>query len=183
LVVAETQGFVPKNSCFVMPRQKKSKRRCQSMIAKYRHGITLLKRLQSRLDDFDTFGINNPKGRARKVKENKVIILVYIDMVNTNNMTIHQLTWTLIEKKVSTCIGIRSEHVTALRQQIFEDGDVLTFKKMKNEVEVKVENKNDKKLNILESERRMLSRDDILALITEVKARHSKGKTTTNHDM
>jgi hypothetical protein len=121
-----------------MRRQNKNKRRCQSLLAKYRHGIKLLKRWQSRLDEFDTFGITNQKGRARTVEENKVIILttkmalsIYIDMVNNNNMTIHQLTWTLIDKKVSTCIGIRSEHVTALRQQIFEDGDVLTFKKTK----------------------------------------------------
>jgi hypothetical protein len=89
----------------------------------------------------------------------------------------------LIEKKVSTCIGIRSEHVTAVRQIFFEDGDVLTFKKMKKEVEVKIENKNDNKINILESERRMLSRGDILALKAEVEACHSKGKTATNHDM
>jgi hypothetical protein len=154
---------------------EKNKRRCQSMLAKYRHGIKLLKQWQSRLDDFDTFCITNRKGRTRTVEENKVIILAmkmalstYIDMVNTNNMTIRQRTWTLIEKKVSTCIGIRSVHVTSLRQKIFEDGDVLNFKRTKKVVDVKQENINDKKINILEKEQRHLARDDILAMVTEV---------------
>ncbi len=167
-----------------MGRVSASTRRCQSKLAKHRYSIKLKKIWQSRLEEFDSFDISNPKGRSRTLDENKMVIQsikmlmsVYMDMVDQNLMSIYDISWTFIDEKDAKYMGVRRQHVTELRNLIFEDGDVLLFGENKGELSVRGAG------SPSYDSKRFLSKQDVLALVAEVDRHHHKGKTITNQLM
>lgn len=90
---------------------------------------------KDRLHVFDGFaaGIKNPPGRSRTFNENKLLLLalraalrrqVQALEANKSEMT---MSWTAIEEEVSTDFGVNRNHLTSLRKEFLDDGDVLVW--------------------------------------------------------
>jgi transposase len=98
----------------------------------------------------------------------KLLLKTYV--VNIDFMSVRELNWTMLEKEVAASLHVRREHVTDIRKQYFDDGDILDKKaegKMKNG----------------SYEKKVLNTEQLRAIIEEVDARHAEGKAVTNRLM
>jgi hypothetical protein len=94
-----------------------------------------LKLWEERLDEYDALSttVYNAKGKTRTFEENKLIVLgiryalkKYLEMVELG-YNILDLNWTLIEIEVAKAFKVKQEHVSSLRKEFFDSGDILVF--------------------------------------------------------
>jgi hypothetical protein len=83
---------------------------------------------------FDGWDLANPKGRSRTDHENKLVLLsvkmvlkMHITMIKSKQLDVYNLSWTYIEQFVATNMGLNAHYVRILRQNLFKDGDIITF--------------------------------------------------------
>jgi hypothetical protein len=161
-----------------MPKPSKKKRRSQSLNAAKRHVCKLKNIWHGIYDDFNDGSLANSKGRSRTFEENRIVLLSLkmlllerLELVEEGKRKIYEITWTSIEDRVSQQLGVTREHVTALRKQFLDDGDVLIFGSdaLRGGSSPNYNHKT-KKLN----------RDQLQMVIDQVDELHAKGKTVTN---
>jgi uncharacterized protein (UPF0262 family) len=93
-----------------------------------------IKAWQSNLNKFEEYDLKNPRGRSRTADENKLILLsirllfnLYLEQAKANIISIHTISWHLIEKVVAENFFITQRYVNTLRKSLFEDGELVVF--------------------------------------------------------
>jgi hypothetical protein len=117
-----------------MSRPSKCKRRKQDNLSKARYALKLTKMWNERFVQFDEYDLGNSKGRTRTTEENKLVLLtlklvlkLYLEKVESKELKPHELSWTLVENRVASGLQMRREHVTKLRQQLWDNDSVGSF--------------------------------------------------------
>lgn len=133
------------------------------------------------LMSFDSFTLENNKGRVRSAEENMLVLLtlkfylrIQLDNVKNKIISITSLSWTSLETTVAEALHVKREHVTTLRKMLFEQSTVLEFGHQYGELSTRGMGSPNAK------SRGKLSYDQIVALVDEVDYCHSQGMTVTN---
>ena len=166
-----------------MPLFSAKKRRKQSELAKVRHGLKQVKAWKETALEFGalSLGIVNPSGQSRTFEENKLVLLalnmlmkMMMRQVEEGHMSIHSLSWTMLEEEVASSMHMKREHITELRKQFLEDGHVLVFGEEYGE---------DSKRGCAAKkypQTTKLTTEHMLSIVTKVDDEHAKGATVTN---
>ena len=133
---------------------------------------------------------SNQKGRQRTVDENKLIfgaikllLTTYLDLVDDNKISIHDISWAMIERQFSTSMSIRPFIVSSIRKQGMEEGMLCNLPNEMNDVvvdEATVSESQVSELLICSDPRSQLDSEMVQSLVDEVDRQHSNGKTVTN---
>jgi hypothetical protein len=114
-------------------------------------------------------------GRIRSVHENFLILMSLKMLLQTyleyNLIEIRKLNWTMIESKVATMLKVQREHVTSVRKEFLDEGEILD--KCNN-------NKNGLIISRGSYHKKCLTRDQLEDIENEVELWHSEGKAVTN---
>ena len=166
-----------------MPRFGKRRRASQSSLATNRYKVKLTNIWKGIAEEFDDHvpSLRNPRGRSRTLDENKLVLLIMrgilrfsLAQIEEGTMDVYNMSWTMIEESTAETVHMKREHVTELRKQLFEDGDVLVFGD---------ENGEDSKRGAASEKytsKMLLTPSQILQLVQEVDRLHAKGKTVVN---
>jgi hypothetical protein len=111
-----------------------AKRQKQRQLANYRFSIRTLNMWDDIAQEFDSFSLGNPKGRSRTFEENKLVLLCLkmtinqcLARVRDKEISIQIISRSYLKALVANGLQMRLDHVSCLRKQLFEDGDVLVF--------------------------------------------------------
>ena len=98
------------------------------------------------LDGMNVVETSNQKRRQHTVDVNKLIfgankllLITYLDLVDDNKISIHDISWTMIEKQVSTSMNIKPLIVSSIRKQGIEEGILCNLPNELNNVVINAE--------------------------------------------
>ena len=150
---------------------------------------------------FEDYDLKNPRGRSRTVDENKLILLsirlllmLYLEQAKANIISIHTISWHLIEKVVAENFFITQRYVNILRKSLFEDGELVVFGGKTGNIdsptkenddddafddEEEAEDDTEDKIN----KQHLLTKHELLLLIDVIDIEHGKGETVTRNKM
>ena len=79
-------------------------------------------------------GLTNEKGRSRTFEENRVCLLamittmqLWLHMVKDGSMDVLDWSWTHFDICFSRAIKMKQQHISTLRRQFTQTGEVLVF--------------------------------------------------------
>jgi transposase len=168
----------------IMPRVNKRRRHSQTVQATKKRKQRKANLWRSQLEVFKELKeeIKNPNGRSRTLEENKLLLLALLRELDQrveymNNGTIHPslITWTSIEETVANDFCVRKGHLTELRRNFLDDGDVLVFGQ-ENERGGAAENYDF-------SKQEKISNEVLLEFTKYIDEQHAEGRSVTNRKL
>jgi transposase len=171
-------------------RQKQSKDMCKLFNRRKEYARKCLQCWDSNLNSFNDWDLGNTKGRTRSVEENKLILLslkmllsIEIDTVKLGNLSVHDISWTKLEKLVAKNMHVNHDYVKQLRTSLFEDGDIIDFGWSGNVDSPQKDDDNNDEAEDHDAidEQCVLTKHQVQLIVDEIDLQHSLGETITRH--
>jgi transposase len=170
-----------------MPRCSKKKRANATKNEALCHSRKLLKYWKGQLAEFDGADLSNKGGLVRTSHENalvlcsiKMLLRLYLNLVEDKYATVESINWTMIEEAVSLALHVKEAHVKKVRVEFFDTGNIVG-------IEDEDADFDDETINTFEcyeqSTKNKLSKIELQQMISEVDERHRAGRSVTNRIM